>query len=135
MTVPVLTDEQACRVAETLGEKFAPTADERDRDRRLPAAELDDLSASGLLGITVPARFGGSPVRSRTLAAVFVSLARGDASLAQIPQSHMTFLEALRLQGTADQQQRWFRAATAGERFANAQSERGTPSIAIVTPR
>ncbi|KIQ15098.1 SfnB family sulfur acquisition oxidoreductase [Rhodococcus sp. MEB064] len=132
MTVPPLLDDAAAlAVATALGAKIAPSADERDRDRRLPGPELDLLSASGLLGITVPREFGGAPVSVRTLASVFMALARGDASIAQIPQSHMTFLEALRLQGSEDQQRRFFAEASAGKRFANAQSERGTPSIAI----
>jgi SfnB family sulfur acquisition oxidoreductase len=128
---PVLDDDAALAVAAALGAKIAPSAIERDRDRRLPGPELDLLSASGLLGITVPAEFGGRPVSARTLASVFLSLARGDASIAQIPQSHMTFLDALRRQGSTEQQRRFFAEALAGRRFANAQSERGTPSIAV----
>ncbi|MBY6350478.1 SfnB family sulfur acquisition oxidoreductase [Rhodococcoides corynebacterioides] len=131
MTPPVLDDDAALATAEALRAVLATGAAARDRDRTLPRAELDALSQSGLLGITVPARFGGRPVATRTVARVFATLARGDASVAQIPQSHLTFLDALRRTGTDLQQKRWFGEALAGRRFANAQSERGTATVGI----
>jgi SfnB family sulfur acquisition oxidoreductase len=117
--------------ARTLGAKFAAGAHDRDLKRTLPRAELDELSASGLLGITVPTEFGGVGASAVELAEVFLALAEGDPSVAQIPQSHFTFLEALRLQGTQEQQAYFFSEALAGRRFANAQSERATPGIDI----
>lgn len=91
--------------------------------------EVEQLSASGLLGITVPARYGGAEVSVATLTEVFRLLAAADASLAQIPHSHFVFLEALRLQGTEGQQARYFAEALAGARFANAQTERGGRTV------
>ena len=131
MTPPLLDDAGALAAAEAVRAVLATGAAARDRDRVLPRAELDAVSDSGLLGITVPARFGGRPVSTRTVARVFATLARGDASVAQIPQSHLTFLDALRRTGTDLQQKRWFGEALAGRRFANAQSERGTPTVGI----
>ena len=121
---------EATEVARKLATTFAVGAAERDQRRLLPAEELDELSASGLLGIAVPARFGGAEVPVATLAEVFRVLATADASLAQIPHSHFVFLEALRLRGTEEQQARYFAEALAGARFANAQSERNTATIA-----
>jgi SfnB family sulfur acquisition oxidoreductase len=60
-----------------------------------------------------------------TVTEVLRTLAVVDASLAQIPHSHFVFLQALLLQGTEAQQERFFAAALAGARFANAQAERG----------
>ncbi|MGU3434941.1 SfnB family sulfur acquisition oxidoreductase [Actinomycetes bacterium M1A6_2h] len=117
--------------ARALGAAFAAGAHDRDLKRLLPRAELDELSASGLLGITVPTTFGGVGASAVELAEVFLALAEGDASIAQIPQSHFTFLEALRLRGTEQQQAFWFAEALAGKRFANAQSERATPGIDV----
>jgi SfnB family sulfur acquisition oxidoreductase len=121
----IRSDEEAVEVARKLAAAFATQAGARDHDRRLPAAEMDELSASGLLGVTVPARFGGAQVRVATLAEVFRVLAAADASIAQIPHSHFVFLEALRRQGTQEQQAFYFAEALGGARFANAQSERG----------
>ncbi|MFI7026367.1 acyl-CoA dehydrogenase family protein [Micromonospora sp. NPDC049900] len=130
MTRVIRTDEEAVEVARKLAAVFADEAGVRDRDRRLPEAEVDELSASGLLGVTVPAEFGGAEVSVATLTEVFRTLAAADASLAQIPHSHVVFLQALRLQGTEEQQRRYFAAALAGQRFANAQSERGGRTVA-----
>ncbi|MFC0042326.1 SfnB family sulfur acquisition oxidoreductase [Actinomadura rayongensis] len=121
----IRTAGEAVEVARKLAAAFAPGAGARDAERRAPAAELAELSESGLLGIAVPARFGGAEADAPTLAEVFRTLAAADASLAQIPQSHFVFLDALRRLGTEEQQARYFAAALAGERFANAQSERG----------
>ncbi|MCK9925880.1 SfnB family sulfur acquisition oxidoreductase [Frankia sp. Mgl5] len=116
---------EALEAARKIAAGFAVNADARDRERRLPAPEIDQLSVSGLLGIAVPARFGGAEVSVVTLTEVFRVLATADASLAQIPHSHFVFLDALRRRGTDDQQAFYFGQALAGRRFANAQSERG----------
>lgn len=126
----VASDRQAVEVAQKLAGEIAQQADERDQQRRLPAAEVERLSESGLLGISVPARFGGAGVSVATLTEVFRLLAGADGSLAQIPHSHFVFLEALRLQGTDEQQTFFFGEALAGKRFANAQSERRSRTIA-----
>ncbi|MFF0717887.1 SfnB family sulfur acquisition oxidoreductase [Micromonospora sp. NPDC003816] len=130
MTRVIRTDEEAVEVARKLAAVLADEAAVRDRERRLPEAEVAELSASGLLGITVPAEFGGAEVSVAALTEVFRTLAAADASLAQIPHSHVVFLQALRLQGTEEQQRRYFAAALAGQRFANAQSERGGRTVA-----
>ena len=130
MTDVISTAVEAEDTARKLAASFAIGAAARDQQRRLPAEELDELSASGLLGISVPARFGGAEVPVATLTEVFRTLATADASLAQIPHSHFVFLEALRLQGTDEQRARYFGEALAGARFANAQSERNTATIA-----
>ncbi|WP_242909430.1 SfnB family sulfur acquisition oxidoreductase [Actinomadura terrae] len=120
---------EAVEVARKLAAAVAVQAGERDRDRRAPAAELDELSRSGLLGVTVPARHGGAEVGVAVLAEVFRTLAAADASLAQIPQSHFVFLDALRRQGSEQQQARYFAKALDGARFANAQTERGGRTV------
>jgi SfnB family sulfur acquisition oxidoreductase len=130
MTAVIQTAAEAEDIARKLAASFATGAATRDQQRLLPANELDELSASGLLGIAVPARFGGAEVPVAALTEVFRILATADASLAQIPHSHFVFLEALRLQGTDEQRARYFGEALAGARFANAQSERTTATIA-----
>jgi SfnB family sulfur acquisition oxidoreductase len=122
-------DAQALDSARRIAEDLAVGAADRDRERRLPDSELELLSATGLLGLTVPRRFGGADVRITTLVEVFRLLAEADASLSQIPHSHFVFLEVLRLQGNDRQQEHFFAEALAGRRFANAQSERNGSSI------
>ena len=121
----VRTDAEAVEGAHKLVTGLALHAAARDRDRRLPEAELEELSRSGLLGITVPAHLGGAAVSVATLTEVFRVLATADPSIAQIPHSHFVFLDALCRRGTPDQQARFLPEALAGRRFANAQAERG----------
>jgi len=131
----IADDAEALKTAAELAEEFRPGAAERDARRLLPHAELDRLSASGLLAVTVPAGYGGADVSARTLAEVFRLLAAADASLAQIPQSHVVYLEVLRRQGTTEQQAFFFAQALAGRRFGNAQSEAGTRHVQDIRTR
>lgn len=126
---PTLTSEQAVSVARTLAGHFAEGASERDDQRILPGRELDRLSESGLLAITVPQEYGGPELPAVTLAEVFKILASGDPCIAQIPQSHFVYVNAMRDQGTPAQQAFFFDEVLSGKRFGNAQSEVGTKHI------
>lgn len=121
--VPVLTADQAVASAERLAASFASGAARRDAERVLPVAELDELSAAGLLAITVPAAYGGAQLPVETVAEVVRLLATADPSIAQIPHSHFVYVNALRHQGTTAQQEALFAEVLAGKRFGNAQSE------------
>jgi len=129
MPVPVLTAAEAVAVAADLGERFAKGAAERDADRLLPVVELDELSESGLLAITVPPAYGGADLSAEVLAEVFRLLAAGDPSVAQVPHSHFVYVNALRHAGTPAQQAFFFGEVLAGRRFGNAQSEIGTKHV------
>jgi SfnB family sulfur acquisition oxidoreductase len=125
----IRSDEEALETAAELAAEFAEGAAERDAQRILPYGELERLSASGLLAITVPAQYGGADVRADTLAEVFRLLSAADPNIAQIPQSHVVYLRVLAQQGTHGQQKFFFGEALAGKRFGNAQTERGTKHI------
>ncbi|RJS93600.1 SfnB family sulfur acquisition oxidoreductase [Salinisphaera sp. Q1T1-3] len=128
--VPVIgSDAEAIAVAHRLAEAFACEAGTRDRERRLPHAEIETYSRSGLWGITVPRAYGGAEVSNATLAEVTAIIAAADASLGQIPQNHYFVLEALRLTGSEQQKRTWFARALAGERFGNALSEAGGKTV------
>ncbi|MFJ3222335.1 SfnB family sulfur acquisition oxidoreductase [Streptomyces sp. NPDC086783] len=136
MSVPVIADDaEALAVAASLAEEFRAGASARDRERRLPHAELERLSVSGLLAVTVPAEHGGADVRQETLAEVFRLLASADASLAQIPQSHFVYVNVIRRQGTPEQRKFFFAEVLAGRRFGNAQSEAGTRHVQDIRTR
>src|SRR6478672_7762418 len=127
--VPVLTAAQAVRVAGLLADALSVEAAHRDAHRVLPATELESLTASGLLAITVPGEYGGADLPAEAVAEVFRLIASGDPSLAQIPHSHFVYVNALRHQGTPDQQRFFFGEVLAGKRFGNAQSEVGTRHV------
>jgi SfnB family sulfur acquisition oxidoreductase len=127
--VPVLSAPQAVAVAAELAEQFAVGAADRDTDRLLPGEQLDQLSASGLLAITVPAAYGGADLSAETVAEVFRLLASGDPNVAQIPHSHFVYVNALRHQAGDAQRAFFFAEVLAGKRFGNAQSEIGTKHV------
>ena len=124
---------QALAIARGLSETYAAGARDRDAYRDLPTEPVHDLKRSGLLTLSVPAEFGGLAAPATVLAEVFRLLAHGDPSLAQIPHSHFTFLEALRLQGARSQQSFFYRLVLDGALLANAQSERGPHPVDVDT--
>jgi SfnB family sulfur acquisition oxidoreductase len=131
----IIGAREAVEVARLLAAEFAPGAAERDAQRQLPVAEVQRLSATGLLAITVPRSLGGAEVGAATLAEVFRVLATADPSLAQIPQSHFVYVNVLKQQGTAAQQAFFFAEVLAGRRIANAQSEAGTKHVQEIRTR
>jgi SfnB family sulfur acquisition oxidoreductase len=126
------SDEEAVARTEAVLEQIAAGASERDRERRLPVAAIELLSAEGLLAITVPAEFGGAGVCAETLARVLSLLASADPNVAQIPQSHFVYLELVRQLGTSLQQELLYGEVLAGRRLANAQSEAGSKTVADI---
>jgi SfnB family sulfur acquisition oxidoreductase len=123
-------DAEAIAVAEKLAADFAVGASERDRHRRLPLAELDAFSQSGLWSINVPKRFGGPEVSYVTLARVIAIISAADPSIGQIPQNHLGVVAAIRTVSDEAQQRRLFAEVLKGVRFGNAFSEFGSKRAA-----
>lgn len=127
MSAHVVRDAaEALAIAREIGAELAEGDAERDAERRLPHAEVARLAASGLLGITVPAEFGGAGVGARVLGEVIVELARGDSSVGQIPQNHFFFVDVVHHVGTPAQKEFFYGEVLAGRHFGNALSERGS---------
>ncbi|KAF0845596.1 SfnB family sulfur acquisition oxidoreductase [Nocardia caishijiensis] len=129
----ITSADQALTVAAELAREFAPGAAARDRDRELPYAQLDRLSSSGLLAITVPAEFGGADLAPSVVTEVVRLLAVADPNIAQIPHSHLVYVNLLRLAGTDEQRREYFGSVLGGARIANAQSERGGRTITDIS--
>jgi SfnB family sulfur acquisition oxidoreductase len=126
-TVPPIieSDEEALRIAQDLASDFAQGALVRDRDRILPWKEVEQYSASGLWGITVPGEYGGAGVSSWTLSQIISLVSAADGSLGHIPQNHFYSLEVLRVGGTEEQKRYFYDRVLKGERFGNALAEIG----------
>ncbi|PCK92773.1 SfnB family sulfur acquisition oxidoreductase [Pseudomonas viridiflava] len=131
----ITSDAQALQIARELANHFKTESAVRDRERRLPHAELELFSQSGLWGISVPKAFGGAGVSSVTLAQVIALISEADGSLGQIPQNHFYALEVLRVNGSPQQQKRLYAEALAGQRFGNALAELGTKTAHDRTTR
>jgi SfnB family sulfur acquisition oxidoreductase len=119
-------DSEAIQVAKDLAREFAVGAVQRDRERRLPLAEIDRFSQSGLWAISIPKDYGGAGVSAVTLAEVTAIISAADSSIGQIPQNHFYMVEALRLAGSEEQKRHYFRRVLEGDRLGNAFTEIGT---------
>ncbi len=119
----IASEAEAIAVARELASDFAREAAERDRDRRLPVAELDRFSGSGLWGITVPRAYGGAEVSFATLGEVIAAISAADPSIGQIPQNHLAALDVIRVTGSEEQKRLWFTRVLKGYRLGNAFSE------------
>jgi alkylation response protein AidB-like acyl-CoA dehydrogenase len=70
-------------LARTLArERFAPRAERHDREASFPFDDYADLRSAGLLGLCVPARYGGLGADYETYCLVAEQLAQGNASTA-----------------------------------------------------
>ncbi len=131
MTAPVLTvpllgnEDHAVAVARRYAESIAAGVIDRDRAGTVPAAELAALDASGLLGLTVPARHGGPELPPSVLAEVIRTIAAVDPAIAQVPQAHFLYVDVLAVWGSPGQQRRLFGSVLSGGRLGNGLAERG----------
>ncbi len=128
-TIPahiIQNDQEAIEVAHRLAKSFAQEAAVRDRERRLPLAELDEFSHSGLWGMTVPKAYGGAEVSYVTVGEVIKIISAADPSLGQIPQNHIAVLDMIRLCASEEQKNFFFSEALKGVRLGNAFAERGS---------
>lgn len=117
------SEDEAITAARSLAADFAERASDRDVNRLLPHDEIDALSQSGLLGITVPAEFEGLDISNAVLAEIIAILAGGDPSIGQFPQGHFRVLETLRINGKEEQKRHFFSRALTGERFGIATAD------------
>ncbi|MBW5414473.1 SfnB family sulfur acquisition oxidoreductase [Pseudomonas sp. MAG002Y] len=120
------TDAEAIAAAHELARFAAQEASLRDQERKLPWAEIERFTTSGLGSVFVPIAFGGPQVSFVTIAEIFKIIAKADPALAQIPQNHFSILNVIRSVASAEQQQRLFESVLAGWRIGNAGPERGS---------
>jgi SfnB family sulfur acquisition oxidoreductase len=118
----IASDAEALEVVEALAREFREGAARRDRERILPAAEIEQLTRAGFYGITVPRRYGGAEVSAFTVAEAFRILSAADPSIGQIPQNHFCWMPAFG-NGSPEQAEFFFRRVLAGDRIGNAHSE------------
>jgi SfnB family sulfur acquisition oxidoreductase len=121
----IVSGDEAIAVARQYAASIADGAIARDRAGAVPAAELAEFDASGLLAITVPRQHGGPELPPSVLAEVVRSIAAVDPAIAQVPQAHFLFVDVLAVWGTRQQQRRLFADVLAGARLGNGLAERG----------
>lgn len=131
----IRTEDEAIELAKVLAADLRSGSSIRDRQRLLPHDEMALVAQSGLLGVTVPADYGGADISNPFLAEVLAILSEADSSIGQIPQNHFYILEVLRLAGTEEQKRYFFSRALAGDHFANALAERNGNAAGVISTR
>ncbi|TCK26317.1 SfnB family sulfur acquisition oxidoreductase [Pseudonocardia endophytica] len=121
----IASEDEAVAVASVLAERFAREAVQRDRDRVLPAAELDELSDAGLLAVTVPRAHGGAGISTLGLVRIVALLSAADPSIGQIPQNHFAGIEGLRVERGEARKAFFYDRILRGDRLGNASAEPG----------
>jgi SfnB family sulfur acquisition oxidoreductase len=124
-TAAITSAAEAIEAARAYAASIADTVIERDRAGKVPARELTDFDASGLLAITVPREHGGAGLSSSVLAEVIRTIAAVDPAIAQVPQGHYLLTDVLTVWGTPDQQRQLFGEVLSGARLSIGLAERG----------
>lgn len=82
-------DAAVVKAHEIASSMLAPSAGQNDKAGRFSTEAVESLGKSGLLGLMLPADFGGSGLGPRTLTAVIATLAEADASVAMVYLMHI----------------------------------------------
>jgi alkylation response protein AidB-like acyl-CoA dehydrogenase len=125
-----LTEEQqriTGKVAAVADDAIAPHAARVDRDRAFPIESMAALGKAGLLGLTVPAAFGGLGQGLRTTAAALDEIAQRCSSTAMVYLMHVCGVACYT--AASDRTAQYLQAAARGEHLSTlAFSERGSRS-------
>ncbi|MGH2537874.1 MAG: acyl-CoA dehydrogenase family protein [Candidatus Promineifilaceae bacterium] len=117
-----LTEEQlsvAAMVKEFVEREVAPTIKEYDRRQEMHPAVLPRLAELGILGVCIPARYGGQGFDYLTLGLVCEELERCDSSLRVVMSVHAGLNSLGLLQwGSEEQKQRLLAPQARGEKVA-----------------
>ncbi|MGE4219949.1 MAG: acyl-CoA dehydrogenase family protein [Alphaproteobacteria bacterium] len=117
---PGLDDE----TLEMMRDQFRRIADERIapfchewhlRDELIPLPLVEELSALGVFGLTVPEEYGGSGMGKIAMVVVTEELSRGYIGVGSLGTRSEIAAELIRLGGTEAQKRRWLPPIAAGE--------------------
>jgi alkylation response protein AidB-like acyl-CoA dehydrogenase len=113
--------EQVQRTAREFAERvLAPRAGERDRSGEFPVRELKQLAELGLLGVNVPAQYGGAEAGVVAYSLAMTEIARADASVSVAMAVTNMVAEIVCRFGSDDQKKTFVPRLTSGEAVAGA---------------
>src|SRR5204863_7503119 len=99
--------------------KIRPQAEQLDREERFPAELVREAAGLGLMGIPIPAEWGGTGSDTLAYAIAIEELARVDQSFAITVAAHTSLgTMPIALFGSDEQKQRWLPPLASGERLA-----------------
>ena len=109
----VLMRDQFRRFAD---EKIAPDAQEwHIRDELIPLPLVEELSALGVFGLTVPESYGGLGMGKMAMCVVTEELSRGYIGVGSLGTRSEIAAELIRLGGTEAQKEKWLPKIASGE--------------------
>lgn len=97
------------QIAQDLAQQFAQTAAERDKIGGNPKHERDLIRQSGLLGLSIPAQYGGGDADWKTIFQTIQTLAQVDSSLAHVYGFHHLLIATVQLFAQPAQYAKWFK--------------------------
>ncbi|MCX6342490.1 MAG: acyl-CoA dehydrogenase family protein, partial [Fimbriimonadales bacterium] len=110
-----LIREMAYKFGQT---EVLPGLAERDRNHTSDAEMLEKMSAAGLMGVSIPAKYGGSDTDYISLGLVCEELERADSTARVVMSVHSGLHSLTLLQwGTEEQKQRWLPDLASGKRW------------------
>ena len=114
-----LTEEQLMiqsMVRDLARAEFGPKAMERDKTKEFPAENLKKLGELGLMGMMVPAEYGGSGADTVSYVLALAEVAYACASTAVVMSVHNSIVcESILRYGTEDQKKSYLRKLAAGK--------------------
>lgn len=118
-------------LARTLAaERFAPLAEELDREQRYPDEHIATFVETGLSGMLVPAEHGGLGLSMTAIAAVIEEISAACASTGAILAAHTLGAVPVRLAGSDGQRDEVYGSLRKGEAISFALTEEGAGSDA-----
>ena len=108
MNAPQTLNRSPLDVAQQLAEQFAQTAAERDKTGGNPKYERDLIRQSGLLGLSIPAQYGGQGADWKTIFQTIRTIAQVDSSLAHVYGFHHLLIATVQLFSQPEQYAKWF---------------------------
>ena len=97
--------------------EILPDIRERDREARSDRKTLEKMGEAGMLGISIPAKYGGSDTDYISLGIVCEELERADTSARVVMSVHSGLHSLTLLQwGTEEQKKRWLPDLATGKK-------------------
>ncbi len=128
----LLIQDVARRIAQ---EKVAPSAEGFDKSGEFPLDNIRLLGENGLMGIEVPAEYGGSGMDPIAYVLAMVEIAAADAAHSTIMSvNNSLFCNGILTHGTEEQKQKYVRAIATGEEigaFALTEPQSGSDATAM----
>mgnify|MGYP001252724522 FL=1 len=128
----LMIQDVARRIAQ---EKIAPTAEHFDRTGEFPLDNIRTLGENGLMGIEVPAEYGGAGMDPVCYALAMMEIAEGDCAHSTIMSvNNSLFCNGILKFGTEEQKQLYVRAIAEGREigaFALTEPQSGSDATAM----